>query len=83
MRGQLKALGLSYDWDREVFTCREDYYRWTQWIFLLFYKAGLAYKKEAPVNWCEDCATVLANEQVVDGKCWRCDRLRRTPAEEP
>ncbi len=73
MRSQLKSLGLSYDWDREVFTCREDYYRWTQWIFLLFYKAGLAYKKEAPVNWCEECATVLANEQVVDGLCWRCD----------
>lgn len=73
MRAQLKSLGLSYDWDREVFTCREDYYQWTQWLFLLFYKAGLAYKKEAPVNWCEECATVLANEQVIEGKCWRCD----------
>ncbi len=75
MRAQLKSLGLSYDWDREVFTCREDYYKWTQWLFLLFYKAGLAYKKEAPVNWCETCATVLANEQVIDGLCWRCDTL--------
>lgn len=75
MRQQLQALGLMYDWDREVFTCRQDYYRWTQWLFLLFYKAGLAYKKEAPVNWCEDCATVLANEQVIDGQCWRCDSL--------
>ncbi len=73
MRAQLKALGLSYDWQREVYTCREDYYKWTQWLFLLLYKAGLAYKKEAPVNWCEDCATVLANEQVIEGCCWRCE----------
>ncbi len=75
MRTQLKSLGLSYDWDREVMTCREDYYRWTQWLFLLFYKAGLAYKKEAPVNWCDSCATVLANEQVIEGACWRCDSI--------
>lgn len=75
MRGQLKSLGLSYDWDREVFTCREDYYKWTQWLFLLLYKAGLAYKKEAPVNWCEECATVLANEQVIEGRCWRCETV--------
>lgn len=71
MRNQLKAMGLAYDWDREVFTCRQDYYKWTQWLFLLFYKAGLAYKKEAPVNWCESSGTVLANEQVIDGKDWR------------
>ncbi|MDD3419444.1 MAG: leucine--tRNA ligase [Candidatus Gastranaerophilales bacterium] len=73
MREQLKTLGLFYDWDREVATCKEDYYKWTQWLFLEFYKSGLAYKKEAAVNWCEKCATVLANEQVIDGKCWRCD----------
>ncbi len=75
MHKQLQALGLAYDWDREIFTCREDYYKWTQWLFLLLYKAGLAYKKEAPVNWCEDCATVLANEQVIEGRCWRCDHV--------
>jgi len=73
MREQLKTLGLYYDWDREFATCKEDYYKWTQWIFLEFYKSGLAYKKEAAVNWCEHCATVLANEQVIDGLCWRCD----------
>ncbi len=73
MRKQLKQLGLAYDWNREFATCKEDYYKWTQWLFLEFYKAGLAYKKESPVNWCEKCATVLANEQVIDGKCWRCD----------
>ena len=73
MKYQLKKLGLSVDWDREVATCKEDYYKWTQWLFLQLYKKGLAYKKEAPVNWCEKCATVLANEQVIDGKCWRCD----------
>ncbi len=75
MTGQLKRLGISYDWDREVTTCKEDYYRWTQWIFLQLYKKGLAYKKEAAVNWCEKCGTVLANEQVIDGKCWRCDSV--------
>ena len=73
MTKQLKMLGLSYDWDREVTTCKPDYYKWTQWLFLQLYKKGLAYKKEAAVNWCENCATVLANEQVIDGKCWRCD----------
>ena len=73
MTGQLKRLGLSYDWDREVTTCKEDYYKWTQWLFLQLYKKGLAYKKEAAVNWCDKCGTVLANEQVIDGKCWRCD----------
>ncbi len=73
MRSQLKKLGFSYDWDREVTTCSDDYYRWTQWLFLLFYEKGLAYRKKAAVNWCDECNTVLANEQVIDGKCWRCD----------
>lgn len=73
MTGQLKRLGLSYDWDREVTTCKPEYYKWTQWIFLQLYKKGLVYKKEAAVNWCPECGTVLANEQVIDGKCWRCD----------
>ena len=75
MREQLKELGLSYDWDREVATCHPDYYKWMQWIFIQFYKKGLAYKKENPVNWCPSCQTVLANEQVVDGKCERCKTL--------
>lgn len=73
MTKQQKALGLSYDWDREVTTCKEDYYKWTQWFFELFYKRGLAVKKKSAVNWCDTCNTVLANEQVIDGKCWRCD----------
>ena len=73
MKRQQQELGLSYDWDREVATCKEDYYRWTQWLFQQFYKKGLAYKKEAKVNWCAHCHTVLANEQVIDGLCWRCD----------
>lgn len=73
MTRQLKRLGLSYDWDREVITCKEDYYKWTEWFFELFYKRGLAVKKESAVNWCDTCNTVLANEQVIDGKCWRCD----------
>lgn len=75
MKRQQKALGLSYDWDREVATCKEDYYRWTQELFCIFYERGLAYKKEAKVNWCEHCHTVLANEQVIDGRCWRCDEV--------
>ena len=75
MTKQLKMLGLSYDWEREVTTCKPDYYKWTQWLFLQLYKKGLAYKKEAAVNWCDDCGTVLANEQVIDGKCWRCDHV--------
>ena len=75
MREQLKELGLSYDWDREVATCHPDYYKWMQWIFIQFDKKGLAYKKENPVNWCPSCQTVLANEQVVDGKCERCKTL--------
>ena len=72
MTDQLKRLGLSYDWDREVETCTPEYYRWMQWIFIQFYKKGLAFKKENPVNWCPSCKTVLANEQVVGGCCERC-----------
>jgi len=75
---QIKSLGFSYDWSRELSTSNPDYYRWTQWLFLQLYKAGLAYKKAAPVNWCPSCQTVLANEQVVDGKCERCG----TPVEQ-
>jgi len=76
MTTQLKSMGCSYDWRRRVETCSADYYRWTQWIFLLFLKNGLAYRKHAPVNWCESCQTVLANEQVIDGgHCWRCGSL--------
>jgi len=72
MRSQLKQLGLSYDWNREVATCHPGYYKWTQWLFLELYKKGLAYKKKAAVNWCPSCATVLANEQVKEGLCERC-----------
>lgn len=73
MRAQLKQLGFAYDWDRELATCDPDYYRWEQWFFTRLFKKGLAYKKQAEVNWCETDQTVLANEQVVDGCCWRCD----------
>ena len=73
MERQQKSLGLSYDWDREVATCHKEYYKWTQWMFELMYKRGLAYRKEAKVNWCEHCHTVLANEQAEGGVCWRCD----------
>src|SRR3989338_1543211 len=72
IREQLKAFGFSYDWSREIDTSSPEYYRWTQWLFLQLYRAGLAYKKSAPVNWCESCQTVLANEQVVQGECERC-----------
>ncbi len=72
MTRQLKQLGLSYDWNREAITCKPDYYKWTEWFFELFYKRGLAVKKNSSVNWCDHCNTVLANEQVEDGKCWRC-----------
>ncbi len=73
MRGQLKRLGLSYDWNREIATCHPDYYRWEQWMFTRLIEKGLAYQSNAEVNWCDPCHTVLANEQVVDGVCWRCD----------
>ncbi len=73
MRGQLKKMGFSYDWDRELATCDVDYYKWEQLIFLQMFKRGLAYKKSSFVNWCPRCGTVLANEQVEDGCCWRCD----------
>ena len=71
MRGQMKRLGLSYDWQREITTCLPDYYRWNQWFFLKMYERGLAYRKNSKVNWCPQCATVLANEQVVNDCCWR------------
>ncbi len=74
MRDQLKAMGLSYDWDREIATCNPGYYRWEQLLFLQMLKKGLAYRKETTVNWCDDCQTVLAREQVIDGACWRCDQ---------
>ena len=73
MRAQLKRMGFSYDWSREVTTCEPDYYRWNQWLFLKFYEKGLAYRKRSAVNWCPSCETVLANEQVEEGRCWRCD----------
>jgi leucyl-tRNA synthetase len=77
MREQLKRLGFAYDWEREIATCKPDYYRWEQWLFTRLFKKGLAYKKTAGVNWCPNDQTVLANEQVIEGKCWRCD----TPVE--
>lgn len=78
MRKQLKRLGLSYDWEKEVATCNPDYYRWNQWIFLKMFEKGIAYRKTATVNWCPHDLTVLANEQVIEGKCWRCS----TPVEQ-
>ena len=72
MVDQQKALGLSYDWSRILTSMDPDYYKWNQWFFLQLLKKGLAYKKGAPINWCPKCETVLANEQVEDGKCWRC-----------
>jgi leucyl-tRNA synthetase len=74
MRSQLKRLGFSYDWDREIATCRPEYYRWEQWLFLKMYERGMAYRKESYVNWCDTCQTVLANEQVEAGLCWRCGK---------
>jgi len=71
MKRQMKRLGFAYDWAREVTTCLPDYYKWNQWLFLKFYERGLAYRKKSRVNWCPKCATVLANEQVVNGRCWR------------
>ncbi|HHZ70066.1 MAG TPA: leucine--tRNA ligase [Methylococcaceae bacterium] len=73
MRDQLKRLGFGYDWDRELATCDPSYYRWEQWFFIKLFEKGLVYKKTAPVNWCPNDQTVLANEQVIDGCCWRCD----------
>jgi len=73
MRSQLKKMGFSYDWDREVNTCLPGYYKWNQWIFLKMFEKGLAFRKESWVNWCPECRTVLANEQVVAGGCWRCE----------
>ncbi len=73
MRRQLKSMGAIYDWDREVITCDSQYYKWTQWFFVKLFEQGLAYRGKAPVNWCPECQVVLANEQVVSGKCWRCD----------
>ncbi|HSB31507.1 MAG TPA: leucine--tRNA ligase [Candidatus Sulfobium mesophilum] len=75
MKGQLNKLGLSYDWDREVTTCSPEYYRWNQWFFVKMLEKGLAYRKSSYVNWCPSCQTVLANEQVIDSKCWRCDSI--------
>ncbi len=75
MKGQLKRLGFGYDWRREVATCTPQYYRWEQWFFTKLYEKGLVYKKTAPVNWCPNDMTVLANEQVIDGCCWRCDTV--------
>ena len=72
MKKELKAMGISYDWNREISTCLPDYYKWNQWIFLKMFEKGLAYKKQSLVNWCPKCVTTLANEEVVDGGCWRC-----------
>ena len=77
MRFQLKRLGFSYDWERELATCQPEYYRWEQWLFIKMYEKGMAYRKESYVNWCEDCQTVLANEQVEAGLCWRCGQQVR------
>src|SRR6202140_3849776 len=71
MKAQMNRLGFGYDWSREVTTCSPEYYRWNQWFFLKFYERGLAYRKKSRVNWCPKCATVLANEQVIGGRCWR------------
>jgi leucyl-tRNA synthetase len=76
MKTQMKRLGFSYDWSREITTCMPEYYRWNQWFFLKLYERGLAYRKESKVNWCPECATVLANEQVVNGCCWRHEETR-------
>ncbi|HNW39505.1 MAG TPA: class I tRNA ligase family protein, partial [Candidatus Omnitrophota bacterium] len=78
MEVELKKMGFSYDWEREISTCDSDYYKWNQWIFLKMFERGLAYKKASPVNWCSSCSTTLANEEVVNGGCWRC----HTPVEQ-
>ena len=72
MKGQLQRIGISYAWEREIATCLPEYYRWNQWIFLKMLERDLAYKRKSSVNWCPSCQTVLANEQVIDGACWRC-----------
>src|SRR5574341_1394302 len=76
MKAQMKRLGFAYDWSTEVASCQPEYYRWNQWFFLKFHERGLAYRKKSRVNWCPECATVLANEQVVDGCCWRHEETR-------
>ncbi|MEH6529536.1 MAG: class I tRNA ligase family protein, partial [Porticoccus sp.] len=73
MKDQLKQLGFGYDWSRELATCKPEYYRWEQWFFTRLFEKGLVYKKTSAVNWCPNDQTVLANEQVIDGCCWRCD----------
>jgi leucyl-tRNA synthetase len=73
MKKQLKGMGFSYDWDRELATCEPEYYRWEQLFFIEMHEKGLVYRKMTTVNWCQSCQTVLANEQVIDGLCWRCD----------
>ncbi len=75
MKGQLQRLGISYAWNREIATCLPEYYKWNQWLFIRMFERGLAYRKRSTVNWCPSCQTVLANEQVVDGGCWRCGTL--------
>jgi leucyl-tRNA synthetase len=75
MKGQLQRLGISYAWDREIATCLPDYYRWNQWLFVKMLERDLAYRRRSSVNWCPSCQTVLANEQVIDGRCWRCDSV--------
>ena len=75
IRKQLKRLGISYCWEREVITCEPDYYKWNQFFFIQFYKKGLVYRKKSPANWCPSCQTVLANEQVIGGRCWRCNEI--------
>ncbi|MCD4818413.1 MAG: leucine--tRNA ligase [Candidatus Cloacimonetes bacterium] len=77
MQKQFNSIGLGFDWEREISTCRPNYYKWGQWFFKKMYEKGLAYKKSSFVNWCDDCQTVLANEQVEDGTCWRCDSVVR------
>ena len=72
-KASFKRMGFSFDWNRTVVACDPDYYRWGQWIFLKFWERGLVERRNSPVNWCPDCATVLANEQVIEGRCWRCD----------
>ncbi len=72
IKNQLKLMGFSYDWSREIITCQPDYFKWNQWLFIQMFKNGLAYQKQGLINWCPSCETVLANEQVINGKCWRC-----------